>query len=167
MMKLTTSFLALLFALSSGAVFGDESFTRYDRNRDGKVEYAELAVAKKTGEFDKMDRNRDKMLSSQEFATVPIEKKGDWDFFVTPAFAKLDTDSNGAVTLKEFGTAVKGLIQHVDASGDNAVTTEEYAAAVNKGKAEAAAAAAKLAPKGSAPKGSTPKKGSAPKKPST
>lgn len=128
-----------LFVITFSAVFGDDSFSYYDRNRDGKVEYVELAVAKKTDEFDKMDRNRDKLLTSKEFASVPVEKKGDSNFFVTPHFANLDADSDGAVTLKEFGTAIKALIQHIDSSGDNSVTAEEYAAAINRRKTETAA----------------------------
>lgn len=160
-MKLNFLFLTAAIAFTSTAVFGDETFAKYDSNRDGAVEYRELAMAKKKSEFDRMDRNRDKAVTSQEFAAVEIEKGGEYDLFATPEFKVIDGDSNGTVTLVEFGATVKGLIEKVDASGDSKVTTEEYAASVKKAKdAAAAAAAAKnkgSAPKGSGPKGSTPK----------
>ncbi|MDF1753954.1 MAG: EF-hand domain-containing protein [Verrucomicrobiales bacterium] len=158
-MKKSFLFLTPILALSCSVALGDESFSKYDSNRDGSVEYRELAMAKKQAEFDKMDRNRDSAVTSQEYEAVEIETSGEWDLFATPDFKSLDTDNNGTITLAEFGGAVKGLIQKIDTSGDAKVTTEEYAAAVTKGKEAAAKSAIPKGsgPKGSAPKGSTPK----------
>jgi len=155
------SFLFLTYSLcvvSTSSIFADESFAKYDSNRDGVAEYRELATEKKKNEFDKMDRNRDKSVSEAEYAAVPIVKSGDWDLFATPDFKTLDADGNGSVSLAEFGAAVKSILERIDSNKTGSVTAEVYATAVQKSKEAAAAATASQAPKGSAPKGSTPKK---------
>ncbi len=148
MNKLVISCAATAALFTSG-VSADESFVRYDANRDGSVDYAELASAKKVKEFDLMDRNRSSSLSAEEYAEGKPEKVGAWDLFATPEFSALDADTDGSVTLAEFGAAIKALIAKIDASEDSKVSSEEYAAAVEKQMAAAAAAGAK---KGSAPK---------------
>jgi Ca2+-binding EF-hand superfamily protein len=133
--KLTSAFSLVTLVAGIGALQADESFSRYDSNGDGSVEYRELALAKKAEEFDRMDRNRDKSITSEEFAGVEIAKVGEMDLFATPDFAAMDADSNSQVSLVEFGAAVKSLVVNVDASEDLKVSEEEYSAAIMKAKA--------------------------------
>lgn len=160
-MKNTLLFLASLSLIPLPLV-AEETFKAYDANQDGTVTYAELARGKKA-DFDKMDRNRDKMITPTEFAAPASEEKDKYDLFATPEFKLIDSDSNQLLSLAEFGKSVAAMINRCDTNADNAVSLEEYQKVISDEKAKAAAAAAP--PKGSAPKGSAPKKGSTPKPP--
>ncbi len=153
---------ALILALATLPVVStfaeDDGFAAYDTDNDGTVTYAELGRTKKL-DFDRMDRNRDKQLSEEEFAAgAKAKEEGAVEsLFDTPEFAALDLDKNGQLSLAEFGTSIKNMIAGLDKSSDSAVSQEEYVAAV-----KAIEAAAKPAP-GMEKKGSAAKKGSAPK----
>tara|TARA_R110002096_G_scaffold292391_4_gene486935 strand:- start:9449 stop:9937 length:489 start_codon:yes stop_codon:yes gene_type:complete len=162
MKKLTALSLSLLFAT---VALADEShFTKYDADGDQAVRYIEFAQ-KKVSEFQALDRDRSKTLTSAEFEKS--EPAAEWDLFALPEFAKMDVDGDANVAFKEYGSAVKKVFDTLDAieSGtpDGQVVKGEYLAAVSQKKAAAsAAAAATAAQKGSAglKKGSTtqPKK---------
>ncbi len=181
-MKSIASSITLILAISAGAVFADETFEKYDANRDKSITYVELAQAKKR-EFDKFDRNRDKAVSMEEFEMAAKAEESEAakskpessasgekmampkiDLFQTPAFGKLDGDKDQRVSLAEFGASIKAIINTLDTSADMAVSTEEYMTAMSSAQKAAASAAPGL--KGSAPKGSAPKGTAAPKKPS-
>lgn len=159
-MKKSLLSATLLFALLPSAK-AEDSFTRYDANQDGTVTYVELARGKKA-DFDKMDRNRDKVITAAEYgAPAGGEAESDpFDLFATPDFKLIDEDGNQMLSLSEFGKTVAGMINRCDTDADNAVSLDEYQKVILTEKEKAAA----LAPKGSAPKGSAPK-GSAPKPP--
>ena len=158
-MKFSALLLSGLFLAINVSSADEAAFAKYDANRDGNVTYAELARAKKL-EFDRLDRNRDKSLTEQEFGAAPPKEEGAAEsFFDTPAFAALDADKNGSVSLAEFGTSIKNTISMLDKSADTAVSKDEYVAAA---KAQAEAAAKSGTPQ---KKGSAAKKGSTPKKP--
>ena len=151
--------MKIVFLVTFGALFPFllcaeeyESFSRYDANGDKVVTYAELAREKKL-EFDNHDRNRDRLISETEFQPGEGEETSKFDLFASSEFSKIDADGNTTLSLVEFGNFVRDLINELDKNADNAVSAEEYHAAVIAAKERDAA----LAPKGSAPKGSAPK----------
>jgi len=67
-------------------------FSRYDRNRDGKVDRDEYLLSRHKA-FAKLDTNGDGKLSFEEYSVKAIAK-----------FAKADGDRSGALDATEFAT---------------------------------------------------------------
>ncbi|MEX2578228.1 MAG: EF-hand domain-containing protein [Verrucomicrobiales bacterium] len=132
--------LALAAALTSLSTAND-AFSRFDANGDGMVTFEELARAK-TLEFDRLDRDRDRTLSAPEFGARPAEENQErdpFDLFDPSSLGTADLEGR-SVSLAEYRDLLRELINRLDTTADNAVSEEEYEAAVSAAKEEAAAA---------------------------
>jgi len=142
------SIISAFAALAVSAAFADETFAIYDTNSDKTVTYEELARVKKL-EFDNLDRNRDQSVSIEEFTKLNEKPAAEYDFFHSTNF---ETEEGAtAISLPEYGEQIRQMINRLDTTADNAVSEEEFAAAVTDAKAKAAASATPMR-KGSGPK---------------
>ena len=142
------SIISGIATLAVSSAYADETFAVYDTNSDKSVTYEELARAKKL-EFDNLDRNRDQSVSIEEFAKLNEEPPAEYDLFHSSNFET--EEGTTSISLAEYGGQIRLMINRLDTTADNAVSQEEYAAAVTDAKAKAAASAAPMR-KGSGPK---------------
>jgi len=77
---------------ASEATREEKRFSRYDRNRDGKVDRDEYLLSRRKA-FAKLDTNGDGKLSFEEYAVKTIAK-----------FGKADADRSNALDAGEFAT---------------------------------------------------------------
>lgn len=134
MKPLPLAFALFLFTILS--VAADESFEKYDTNGDKMVTYEEL-LRFKTFEFDKLDRNRDRSIAEEEFDRLDEDSVSKYELFHSSNFGT--PYDIGVISLIEYEEHVRRIINRLDTSADNAVSEEEYAAAVAEAKARDAA----------------------------
>lgn len=82
----------------------EKRFSRYDRDKDGKVESAEYFASRKKN-FDKLDADHNGSLSFQEYAVKGIEK-----------FNAADHDRSGWLTAAEFALTAPPPPKHKSCS---------------------------------------------------
>jgi hypothetical protein len=78
----------------------EKRFSRYDKDKDGKVESAEYFAARRKN-FEKLDLDHNGALSFQEYAVKGIEK-----------FQGADKDRSGWLTAAEFATTAAPPPKH-------------------------------------------------------
>ena len=78
----------------------EKRFSRYDKNKDGKVESDEYFAARRKN-FEKLDLDHNGTLSFQEYAVKGIEK-----------FQGADKDRSGWLTAAEFATTASPPPKH-------------------------------------------------------
>ncbi len=128
-------FILIIAIFSRLPVIADDSFGKYDTNRDGMVTYEELIRSIKM-EFDKLDRNRDFSISVREFEEWKEEPPAEFDFFHLANFGS--PGDSFAISLTDYEEQIRLVINHLDTTADNAVSSDEYDAAVAEAKARAA-----------------------------
>src|SRR5262245_35901606 len=99
--------------------------TAFDANKDGKVSKDEL-LAKQPG-FDAVDKNGDKLVTSDEIEAARAGKKnpkqGGW-------LQRFDTDKDGKVSLDEWNQKRVKAFEAADKNHDGAVEKNEFTGAL-------------------------------------
>lgn len=100
--------------------------TRFDRNADGAVSYAELSTAR-AGRMEALDRNRDGRVSYDEFVN-----RGDGTGAQSPRgrrrarlFVRIDRDRDGYITPDEHARALRGWFARMDTDRDGLISPRE------------------------------------------
>ena len=113
------STLAMAQAAPNGAAErGGGGMMRADADGDGVVTWAE-AQAAATERFQKLDTNRDGVLSGDEMKAGPMGGRG---------LGKMDADGDGKITLAQFVERSKARFDRVDANHDGRLDAAELQA---------------------------------------
>ena len=99
----------------------EDTFTELDRNKDGKVEGAELPSALNVRLLE-ADKDGDRLLSVEEVEILT----GPWTRATYEKFVKLDANSDGVLTDKEIEAAKVQNWQSEDWNGDGAIAIAEF-----------------------------------------
>lgn len=99
----------------------EDTFAELDRNKNGKVEGAELPTALNARLLE-ADKDGDHLLSVEEVEILT----GPWTRATYEKFAKLDANSDGVLTDKEIDAAKVQNWQSEDWNGDGAIAIAEF-----------------------------------------
>lgn len=113
-MKKILMALCMTFVLSFGVHAGEDTFSRADADKDGRIDRQEFdqAVEKK---FKTYDLNNDGVLDMSEMREVQKEHAG---ADVIGEFEAMDTNRDGKVDFKEFKEAAAKRFKEYDRNGD-------------------------------------------------
>ena len=98
-----------------------DTFAELDRNKDGKVEGAELPTALNARLLE-ADKDGDHLLTVEEMETLT----GPWTLATYERFVKLDANSDGVLKDAEIEAAKIENWQREDWNGDGAVAIAEF-----------------------------------------
>jgi len=113
-------------------------FKTLDANHDGKLTIEEAKIP--AAFFEKLDTNKDKNVTSEEFLAMPVMQGGRQQI----EFERADLNHDGKVTRDESGRSAKERFDLIDTNKDSLITRPELEArldAMMKGGAKAAQAA--------------------------
>jgi Ca2+-binding EF-hand superfamily protein len=99
-------------------------FDELDADRDGRLTSAEAQVPPQV--FQRLDTNKDKSLSKEEFLARPDFRAEHRDF----EFKRADANHDGKVTREEADKAATTRFDAVDADHDGVITRKEFDAHV-------------------------------------
>ncbi len=93
----------------------ERRFARLDTNHDGSITWEE-AEPSRAGDFDTMDKNNDRRITSDEFGG-------------RQPFGSFDINRDGAVSKAEFLATHRSMFMHFDADANQRVSISEFATA--------------------------------------
>ncbi len=103
----------------------EELIARADANEDGNISWEEV-VALRSGAFDRLDRNTDGIVNSQDRPRGPLAVRFDNAF--ARVQADFDTDRDGELTKEEMLGAPAPMFEQGDLDADGMLTAEEMTA---------------------------------------
>lgn len=105
---------------------------RWDQNEDGVVTCDDVAF-ERAELFFVLDTNEDEELASSEYRYAKFEDKS----FMFHMFSEVDTDTSGAVSLKELQAVTHSQFASIDKDGNCIVSDQEAAMAARERMREA------------------------------
>ncbi|WP_374763716.1 EF-hand domain-containing protein [Yunchengibacter salinarum] len=98
----------------------DQVVANWDQNGDLKITCADMEL-KRTTLFDRLDRNEDQLLGTDEYGRVSFYDKA----FMFHSFSKADQDNSGSLSLDEFMALPHSRFASMDEDGNCRISKEE------------------------------------------